>query len=89
MEETNNQIVGGGDFSLDTIDIISPDLYQKHGYPHAEWAYLRKHKPVFKVERPDVDPFWAITRAGDITEVSRQPRLWLNRPRLGVTSSSA
>ena len=84
MEATKNQAVGGGDFSLDAIDIISPDHYQKRGYPHAEWAYLRKHKPVFRVERPDVDPFWAITRAADITEVSRQPRLWLNRPRLGA-----
>jgi len=24
--------------SLDTLDIISPDHYQQHGYPHEEWA---------------------------------------------------
>ncbi len=84
MEATNNPAVGGSDFSLDTIDIISPDRYQKHGYPHAEWTYLRRNKPVFKVERTSVEPFYAITRAADIMEISKQPRLWLNRPRLAV-----
>lgn len=72
------------EFSLDTIDIISPDHYQTHGYPHSEWAYLRKHKPVFHVERPRVDPFWAITKAADIMQISKQPRLWVNGPRLAV-----
>lgn len=72
------------EFPLDTIDIISPDHYQKNGYPHAEWTFLRKHHPVFHVERPRVDPFWAITRAADIKEISIQPRLWLNGPRLAV-----
>jgi hypothetical protein len=46
------------EFSLDKIDVIGPDHYAKNGYPHAEWAYLRKHQPVFRVERPNVDPFW-------------------------------
>jgi len=72
------------EFPLDTIDIISPDHYQKNGYPHAEWAFLRKHHPVFYVERPRVDPFWAITKAADLKEISCQPRLWLNGPRLAV-----
>jgi cytochrome P450 len=72
------------EFPLDTIDIISPDHYQKNGYPHAEWTFLRKHHPVFYVERPRVDPFWAITKAADLKEISCQPRLWLNGPRLAV-----
>ena len=71
-------------FSLDTIDIVGPDHYQKNGYPHAEWTYLRKHHPVFHVERPRMDPFWAITKAADIREISCQPRLWINGPRLAV-----
>ncbi|HYB89630.1 MAG TPA: cytochrome P450 [Candidatus Binataceae bacterium] len=72
------------EFSLDAIDIITPDHYAKNGYPHAEWAYLRKHKPVLRVERPNVQPFWAITKHADIIQISRQPRLWLNGPRLSV-----
>ncbi len=72
------------EFSLDTIDIIGPDHYAKHGYPHAEWAWLRKHQPVFHVERPNVEPFWAITKYADIVQISRQPRQWLNGPRMAV-----
>jgi len=72
------------EISLDTIDIISPDHYAKNGYPHSEWAYLRQHKPVFHVDRPNVQPFWAITKHADIIQISRQPRLWLNGPRLSV-----
>jgi cytochrome P450 len=79
-----NRVENASEFSLDTIDIVSPDHYQKNGYPHAEWTYLRKHHPVAYVERPRVDPFWAITKAADIREISIQPRQWLNGPRLAV-----
>src|SRR5277367_3055816 len=72
------------EFSLDTIDIVSPDHYQKNGYPHAEWTYLRKHHPVLYVDRPRMDPFFAITKAADIREISCQPRSWINGPRLAV-----
>ncbi len=71
-------------FSLDTIDIISPDHYARNGYPHAEWAYLRRHRPVFWYERPGFDPFWAITKHADIIEISQRPHKWLNAPRLAV-----
>ena len=70
--------------SLELTNIISGDYYQKNGYPHAEWTYLRKHDPVYHVEYPRTDPFWAITKAADIMEISKQPRLWLNGPRLGI-----
>jgi cytochrome P450 len=70
--------------SLDTIDVIGPDHYAQNGYPHAEWTYLRRHKPVFWCERPNIDPFWAITRHADIVQISRQPRQWLNGPRIAV-----
>jgi len=70
------------EFSPDKINIIGPDHYAKNGYPHAEWAYLRKHEPVFWCEHPNTDPFWAITRHADIVHISKQPRLFLNGPRL-------
>ena len=79
-----NPAESASEFSLDTIEIVSPDHYQRNGYPHAEWTYLRKHHPVCYVERPRVDPFWAITKAADIREISIQPRQWLNGPRLAV-----
>lgn len=73
------------EFDPDTIDVISPDHYVANGYPHAEWAWLRRHAPVFKVEgRDNVDPFWAITKHADIIELSKQPQLFQNEPQLAV-----
>jgi cholest-4-en-3-one 26-monooxygenase len=76
---------GEPDFDLETLDIISPDHYVKHGYPHAEWKYLRQHAPVHWYEgHGTVDPFWAITRHADVIELSKQPELFQNEPRLAV-----
>jgi cytochrome P450 len=83
-QAAGNHGVSASEFSPDTIDIISPDHYQKNGYPHAEWTYLRKHHPVCYIDRPRMEPFWAITKAADLKEISVQPRLWLNGPRLAV-----
>jgi cholest-4-en-3-one 26-monooxygenase len=67
-----------------TLDIVSAEHYERHGYPHREWTWLRAHDPVFWYERPNVDPFWAITKQTDLIEISRQPRLFLNAPRMAV-----
>jgi cholest-4-en-3-one 26-monooxygenase len=73
-------------FSLETIDIISPDHYMRNGYPHPEWTWLRRNRPVFWYDRPNVQPFWAITKYADVVAISRQPRLFLNGPRLLVVT---
>jgi cholest-4-en-3-one 26-monooxygenase len=71
--------------SLDTLDIIGPDHYQRGGYPHAEWAYLRKHAPVHWYTRAGgTEPFWAITKHADVIAISKQPRLFVIAPRLAV-----
>ncbi len=70
--------------TLENLDIISPEHYAANGYPHREWTYLRKHAPVFWYERPNVDPFWAITKHADIVHISKQPKQFLNGPRLLV-----
>ena len=67
-----------------TLDLITPDHYVLHGYPHPEWTWLRQHDPVFWYERPEVDPFWAITKHADIISIGKQPQLFLNAPRLAV-----
>ena len=61
------------ELDLDTLDIATPEHYERNGYPHAEWTYLRKHAPVFWYARDNVDPFWAITKHADIIEISKQP----------------
>jgi cholest-4-en-3-one 26-monooxygenase len=66
------------------LDVISSAHYEAHGYPFREWAWLRRHDPVHRVEHPDYDPFWAITKHADIVRLSTQPRFLLNAPRLAV-----
>jgi len=67
-----------------TLDLSTPEHYERNGYPHAEWTWVRKHDPVFWYERDNVDPFWAITKHADIIEIGKQPHLFLNAPRLAV-----
>src|SRR6516225_9301317 len=71
--------------TLETLDIIDPDLYVQRGYPFEEWALLRRVAPVFRHERPEVEPFWAITKHADLVNVSRQPDLFRSRQILFIT----
>ena len=68
----------------ETLDIISPEHYERNGYPHAEWTWLRQHAPVFWYDRPNIEPFWVITKHADIIAIGKQPDLFLNAPRLAV-----
>ena len=70
--------------SLDTIDIVGSDHYAQNGYPHAEWALLRREAPVHYFDRHDSAPFWAVTKHEDIIFLSKQPKRFLNEPRLFV-----
>ncbi|HUI25515.1 MAG TPA: cytochrome P450, partial [Candidatus Kryptonia bacterium] len=72
------------EFDPTTLDLITPEHYERNGYPHAEWAWLRRNDPVFWYERPNVDPFWAITKHADIIEIGKQPDIFLNEPRLAI-----
>jgi cholest-4-en-3-one 26-monooxygenase len=73
------------ELSLETIDILDPDLYVKRGYPQDEWALLRRQAPVFYYERSGVRPFWAVTKHADIITISRQPDLFRSGQYLFVT----
>jgi len=70
--------------TLETIDVVDPDLYVQRGYPHEEWKLLRREAPVFRYERPNVEPFWAITKHADIVNVSGQPGLFRSTQQLFV-----
>jgi cytochrome P450 len=72
--------------NLETLEIVAGPHFQENGYPHAEWTYLRKHAPVYWYDRANVDPFWAITKHADIVEIARQPKIFLNGPRLLVST---
>jgi cholest-4-en-3-one 26-monooxygenase len=72
------------EFDPATLDVATSEHYERHGYPHPEWTWLRQHAPVFWYERPNVDPFWVITKHADIIEIGKQPEIFLNGPRLAV-----
>ena len=75
------------DAALAEIDIHSTDRYQDRGYPWAAWDRLRAEAPVYWYERPDIEPFWAITRHEDIHWVSSNDKLFINGgPRLRLAS---
>ena len=69
---------------LDEFDIISPESFARHGYPHEEWRRLRAESPVHFYGDGAI-PFWAITKHADITAIGRQPDLFLSAPRLFVS----
>jgi len=75
-----------GTLSLDTLDIVNPDLYVERGYPHQEWTLLRREAPVFWYERQSGIPFWAVTKHEDIVTVSRQPELFRSNQILFITA---
>src|SRR5260370_16369247 len=48
------------------------------------WRYLQRHNRVFWCGNPKPVPFGAIPKHANIIQISKQPRLFLNGPRLLV-----
>jgi len=75
--------------SLVADDVIGPDTYAEHGYPHAAWKQLRSSSPVHWFDLPGGVGFWAVTRRADIVWLSKQPTRFLNGPRLAIFEEGA
>ena len=65
-------------------EIINPDFYVEHGYPHEAWAELRRESPVFYWDKNTEMPFWAITKHADITQIGKMPEKFTNAPDLVI-----
>ena len=72
------------EFDPATLDVISPEKYQREGYPHADWTWLRNNDPVHYFDVDYSDPFWAVTKHADIVSIGKNPTDWLIEPRLAV-----
>jgi cholest-4-en-3-one 26-monooxygenase len=51
------------------IDLVDPDTFL-FGPPHSAFATLRDRNPVFLHRRPELPPFWVVTRHADVVRVS-------------------
>lgn len=58
--------------ALDDIDVHDPDRYVATP-PHADFARLRRERPVHRQPTPDGGFYWAVTRHADVVTVSTDP----------------
>lgn len=73
---------------LSGLEIIHPDHFAAHGYPHEAWRRLRLEAPVFWYEGWAPLPFWAITRHREIAQVSCQPKIFASGPRTEIVAAA-
>jgi cholest-4-en-3-one 26-monooxygenase len=72
-----------------TLDVIGPDTFAQHGYPHAAWRRLREEAPVHWFDLPGGVGFWAIVKREDVVWISKQPERFRNAPRLAIFEEGA
>ena len=78
----------GEALSLDTLSITNTQRYVERGYPWAEWDLLRRKAPVYWYDRPDVDPFWALTTYEDALTISKRSDIFISSDRLRIFPST-
>jgi cholest-4-en-3-one 26-monooxygenase len=69
------------------INLVDPDTYRLGGAPHDQFAWLRRHAPVFwhaDGGGAGWPGFWAVTRHQDVEHVSRHPEIFSSRQRLAL-----
>jgi len=74
---------------MDGTRLVDPAAYARDGYPHAEWAALRRNAPLTRFVPDGWPPFWAVTRHADIVEISKRPDLYLNGPGMTYVREAA
>ncbi len=62
----------------DGTELLDPQRYATHGYPHELWARMRREAPVHWCEPVELVPFWAITKHTHICEISKQPDVFMS-----------
>jgi len=75
--------------TLDTLNITDTDLYVQHGYPWEAWDILRREAPVYWYQRPNFEPFWAISKHADVRYISSHPDLFSNTQLLRMNDTES
>ncbi|MEY4397008.1 MAG: hypothetical protein RLZZ40_764 [Actinomycetota bacterium] len=60
---------------------VTPAAYADETYFHDACAVLRAESPVHKVEHPNFNPFYAVTKHADVLAVELRNNVFLNEPR--------
>ncbi|HTA06991.1 MAG TPA: cytochrome P450 [Streptosporangiaceae bacterium] len=69
------------------INLVDPDIYQRSGAPHEQFAWLREHAPVFwhaEGGGAGWPGFWAVTKHEDVAQVTRHPEIFSSARRTAV-----
>ncbi len=67
--------------------LADPKAYTNESKLHAALTHLRANAPVSRVEVPNYQPFWAITKHADIMDIERNNALFTNWPRPVLTTT--
>jgi cholest-4-en-3-one 26-monooxygenase len=67
-------------------EIVDGVYFERYGYPHASWEFLRRHAPIAWFPADDVNArgFWAITRYQDLQTIARDAKRFQIAPRMAV-----
>lgn len=66
--------------------IAAPKTYASEEAFHTLFTNLRREDPVHWTEPDDYRPFWTVSKHADIAEIERQNELFINDPRLTLTT---
>ena len=69
------------------INLVDLDIYQRAGAPHEQFTWLREHAPVFwhaDGGGAGWPGFWAVTKHGDVAQVTRHPEIFSSARRTAV-----
>lgn len=69
--------------------LVNPRAYAELKALLANFAWLRAHDPVARIETENFDPFWAITKHADIMQVGRDKALFANGVRQTILADRA
>ncbi|MCE9648619.1 MAG: cytochrome P450 [Parvibaculum sp.] len=66
--------------------IADPKTYASEEGFHSLFTKLRREDPIHWTEPDDYRPFWTVSKHADISEIERQNELFINDPRLTLTT---
>jgi cytochrome P450 len=74
--------IAATDVALDQIDLMDEELFEE-GPPHELFARMRAEAPVLKSTTAEGGEFWSVTKAADISAISKNPEVFSSE-RAGV-----